>query len=170
MSDEPKQMDPKEPLPQLEVQGSSRDVVEALSASAKRGKLPGYIPAKKGELFRLEAFAAPFESEVLAHADGEQDGRTRLRFELRMKPLMPMVFLVLLLVSVEPGQYFVDKLIPGSWGWWPTWWWYYPLAILGVVAWPFMVKKCARQARGEAQTMVEKVQQVLGAEAVANRE
>lgn len=120
------------------------EVVDALDRAARRGRLSGFRAVPEG--FVLEVFGAPFderlECAVRANGPGASIVPTRRR---ALK--MPVVFAVVLLLTVEPGRYFMDQLIPGEWGWIDTRWWYYPLTILPI---PFMWRTLMRRSKSAA--------------------
>lgn len=145
------------PLPELDTPMDERAVVEALETLAKRGKLAGFRAGTGDELFSVDAFGQPFDYDLIAHAQPGGPG-TRLRFTLRRRSRMPIIAAVLLIVSVEPGRYFVDQLIPGSWNWIPTMWWYYPLTILPIPwIWRSLSRKSIAAAHDHAHEQIGKI-------------
>lgn len=151
------------PLPVLDTDLAPDAVEQALLGLAKRGKLAGYHQKISGGLFRVDAFGQPFDHDLIARAESAK-GRTRLVFSLRRRVKMPIVVAVLLVVSVEPGRYFVDQLIPGSWNWISTMWWYYPLTILPIPwIWRSMSRKSIAAAHDHAHEQIGKIAQAIGA-------
>lgn len=144
------------PLPTLKVELSPEQIAEKLDTAARRGKLAGFDRQGPG-LFSVEAFGQPFDHQLIA--TGEQaDGKTTLRFESKMLLKMPVIFAVVLLTTVWPGVYFMDQLIPGEWGWIPTWWWYLPMAALPLPwVWRSLLRKSNAVAHASSLEMIEKV-------------
>lgn len=60
-----------------------------------------------------------------------------------------------------------DALIPGAWGWWPTWTWYLPLTILPL---PFILPriwaKSGHAARQHADEQIARIAAALEAEVI----
>lgn len=116
-------------------------VVEALDKTARRGKLSGFRAVPDG--FTLEVFGAPFDERLACRVRSREAGS--LIEPVRRRALkMPVIFAIVLILSVEPGRYFMDQLIPGEWGWIDTRWWYYPLTILPI---PFMWRTLSRRSK-----------------------
>lgn len=127
-------------LPAVCADAAPTAVVEALATASKRGRMPGF--KRSGDsTFEAALFGAPFDRVLVGHAEPDGNG-TRVRFSVRTPPLLPWIFAVLLIVSIWPGIVLVDHLIPGDWGWWPTWWWYLPLTIIPTpFTWQWAMKK-----------------------------
>jgi len=159
------------PLPTLVAALPPGAIVDRLETASKRGRLAGFARGGTGPLFRCAAFASPFDHELIASGTPSPGG-TRLTFRVRMLPRMPAIFAALLVVSVWPGVHFVDQLLPASWGWVSehVYWWYLPLALLALLAFPRAVKRSRAAAMGSAHEMIVKVAAELGAhvEAVAS--
>lgn len=125
------------------------EIVSALDAAARRGKLAGFEPGAPGTayLFRAEAFGTPFEGWLLAHATPTPPTTTTpgggpsttLTYSRRLKPLWPWTFALVLLLSVWPGVLLTESLLAAmlptwTWLWKTTWYWYLPLSTLGGIA------------------------------------
>ncbi len=119
-------------------------VVEALDKTARRGKLSGFRVVPQG--FILEVFGAPFDERLECRVRSREGGSV-IEPVRRRALRVPMIFAVVLILSVEPGRYFMDQLIPGEWGWIDTRWWYYPLTVLPI---PFMWRRLSRRSRAAA--------------------
>lgn len=146
------------PLPEVETSLTSAEVIERLRTASKRGRLPGFESPVQGGDFRVAAHGTPFDGVVLGRTEAG-----RVRFEVRRLWMWPVVFAVLLVVSVWPGVYFVDKLIPGEWGWIPTWWWYVPLTALPApFAWRIAMRRSAASIATSAREGVSKIAAELG--------
>lgn len=139
-------------------------VLQRLHTASRRGRLPGFAPGQSDPLFRAAAFATPFDHELLASASPTPDG-LRLTFRLRMLPRMPVIFAAALAASVWPGVHLVDQLIPVSWGWVSThvYWWYLPLALLALLAWPAAVRRSRAAARASALDAITRIAAELDA-------
>jgi hypothetical protein len=128
------------------------EILARLDLASRRGRLPGFSakPAP-GVLFSLELHGRPFDGVLTATAAAAQ-GETRVEYQVRMLPRLPALFVVVLIATVWPGIYFVDRLIPGEWGWipqigtwWPgTWWWYIPITALPL---PLLWRTLMRRSR-----------------------
>lgn len=120
-------------------------VVDALDKAARRGKLSGFRAVPDG--FTLEVFGAPFDERLECTVRAAGAGGTRIEPTLKRALKMPIIFAIVLALSVEPGRYFTDQLIPGEWGWIDTRWWYYPITILPI---PFMWRTLSRRSKAAA--------------------
>jgi hypothetical protein len=154
-------------LPDLAVPMSAEAVLARLDEAARRGKLPGYEPGgPPGVLFRLECPGMPFEAWLDAGTVALSPDGLTLRFSTRFKPLMPWVFVAILVLSVWPGvvvtESLIASIIPGSfWRW--TWWWYLPLTILSAPwAWMVAMKRSRATIAAEAQLSIDALAQILG--------
>lgn len=124
-------------LPVVRTPLSPAAAVEALEARARRGKLAGFTRGEGRGLFSITDFGAPFEYVLNAEAEGiapaenagVETGGTKLRFLVRMKPLMPAIFVVALVTSVWPGVWLTDSLLRTYFTGYDfqTWMWYLPL-------------------------------------------
>jgi hypothetical protein len=123
---------------------SEPEILERLAHAARRGKLPEFAPhGPENALFRASALGHPFDRDLLAWAQREGE-QTRLRFGLHWRSRAPLIYLAIMIATVEPGRYFLDGMIPGSWGWGSIMWWYYPLTIIPI---PFMWLSFVRSSR-----------------------
>ncbi|MFN7021364.1 MAG: hypothetical protein ACK4WH_08575 [Phycisphaerales bacterium] len=143
----------------------SRPEIRArLETAARKGKLPGWRPAEgpageSEEEFAITDFAVPFEHVLVARAETGTDGTT-LRFALRVKPTMPLVYLVVLVATVWPGVWLTDSMLRSYFtGYdWRTWMWYLPLTVPFVpLALASAWKKSRRSAAAEAAHLIAKV-------------
>ncbi|MBL0869452.1 MAG: hypothetical protein IBJ18_02630 [Phycisphaerales bacterium] len=127
----PEVLGPVEPL------GVAMDVgamLDQLEREARKGKLPGFERLSGPWCFEVEAYAVPFTGVMKARAEREGD-RTVLRFETRISPKMPLIWLMILLVTIWPGLPLTENLIEavGPAGWWRyTIWWYLPLSVISL--------------------------------------
>ncbi len=143
-------------LPHVRTKLDMRAVHEVLDTAARRGKLAGYEKTGQNK-FSLDAFGTPFDFDLSARGQRTNE-ITAIRFSTRMRRGMPAIFAVVLLLTVEPGRYFTDQLIPGSWGWINTMYWYYPITILPLpFVWPKLMRKSRESALKHAREQIEKV-------------
>jgi hypothetical protein len=99
---------------ELRTRLSRSDVVARMRALSKAGKLPGFVETRgggDGELFRVAAFATPFDRELIVRADRESEAETTLRWRLRVLPKLPIIMLVVSVLSVWPGVWLTDSMI-----------------------------------------------------------
>ncbi|MCB9846410.1 MAG: hypothetical protein H6811_10550 [Phycisphaeraceae bacterium] len=151
-----------EGLPRVATDLDAAAIVSRLDARARRGKLAGLRHEDRkrdsAALFEVDSLGTPFEHVMGARLEGGE-----IVFSLRRLWKAPVIFAVALLVTIEPGRYFVDQLIPASWGWIDTMWWYYPLTILPI---PFMWRSASRRSRlvamAEAAETIQKIAETTG--------
>lgn len=138
------------------------EIIDRLSQSARRGNLPEFAPGgPENALFRASALGHPFDRDLLAWAE-PVDAGTRLRFGLRWRPQTPAIYAAAMILTVEPGRYFLELMIPGSWGWGSIMWWYYPLTILPIMpSWLYFVRKSRQTTLETARKSHEAIGAVL---------
>lgn len=150
-------IDPRAALPIITTSLSADEVLGALNKASRRGRLPGFEKRDEGS-FVVAAFGDPFDRELVSAIEAGDEGGARVRFRSRLLWKLPGIFIVLVVVSVWPGLPLTDALIPASWGWWPTWWWYLPLVVVPLpFVLPRMWKKSERAARKSAREAIEKI-------------
>lgn len=131
-------------LADIRVSLTKDQVLDRLGQAARRGKLPEFARGgPENALFRASALGHPFDRDLLGWAEPDGDG-VRLRFGVHWRKKAPIIYIAALILTVEPGRYFLDVMIPGSWGWGSIWWWYYPLTIISI---PFMWLSFVRKSR-----------------------
>ncbi len=95
------------------------------------------------------------------------DQGTLLRFDARIKPLIPLIFAVVLAASVWPGVVLTESMIasffPTSTAWRYTWWWYMPLT-LPFAPWAFWsaLKRSRASIHDSAHRAIAKIAGELG--------
>ncbi len=167
-----------EPLPEVRAQQGPEEVVAHLEEAARRGKLPEFEAGGVG-LFSVLAYGTPFDADLIGEVVGDEGAETRrgasghpsgtrLRFRLRFQRRMPVIFGALLVLTVEPGRYFMDEFlatfVPSLHGHIPTWWWWYPPTIISIPwLWRSWMRKSRRTARASALERIETVREILGA-------
>lgn len=152
-------------LPTIKTDLGSDSVKECLSNMSKRGKLPGYQPDEPAGLCSVAAHGTPFDSKLVVH---HQSGN--VRFDCQMLPMMPRVFLLLLIITIWPGLPLTDGFLV-SFDWYnnlmnsigiETWHWYLPLTVLPApFAYRGAIKKSRASAHQSAIETIEKLQAVL---------
>lgn len=149
-------------LPEVRVSLDEAQIVDRLGAAAKRGKLPGFrAPGPRGGLFVVDAFGNPFDRDMEARIEGEGSDR-RLRFSTHLRWPLPVLFAVVLLLTIEPGRWMTDRMIPGEWGWIDTRWWYYPLLIIPMpFLWRSLIRKSYDSAMTHAREQIERIESHL---------
>lgn len=163
--DQPAQPDEQsaDELGDIRVSLTSDQVLEKLGQAARRGKLPEYARGgPENALFRASALGHPFDRDLLGWAQPDGDG-VRLQFGVRWRKKAPIIYIVALIVTVEPGRYFLDVMIPGSWGWGSVMWWYYPLTIISIpFMWLSFVRKSRKSTMESAHESHEAIRAILG--------
>jgi hypothetical protein len=147
------------------------EILARLDTASRRGRLPGFTARpREGILFTLELHGQPFDGLMTASASQTADGGSVLALRWRMRPQLPLLFMAVLIATIWPGVYFMDRLIPGSWtwipafgSWWPaTWWWYIPLTALPLpFAWRVLMRRSRAALEAAAAEAVEKVRKEL---------
>ncbi len=162
-------------LRELRTDRTGPEVIAKLDEAARRGKLAGFH-ATGAAMFEVEAFAVPFEHSLVgtvfgvgpdSGVDAGENGGSGsvVRFEQRMLWRMPLVWLVILLVTIWPGlpltELLIDQIFPAMW-WTYTAYWYLPLTIasLPLTMW-WGLKKSRAMARESAAEMRSKIEGVL---------
>lgn len=123
-----------------------------MEAMSKKGKLAGFERGgPEGADAQFAAHGNPFDGLVLVKA---RDGR--VDFALFMPRKMPVIFGVILALTVWPGLPITDSFLYGFvWyerlmgmaGWLDTWMWYLPLTVIPA---PFMLRSVMRKSRAAA--------------------
>jgi hypothetical protein len=140
-------------------------VLERLGTLSRRGRLPGFEQGGRG-LFSVEAHGHPFDAELIAEAHQADPPGSELRFTLRLRRRMPTTFAAILLLTIWPGVYFMDQLIPGEWGAISrtVYWWYLPLTVVPIPwVWRSMMRKSRASSRREAEEAIRKIGAEVGA-------
>jgi hypothetical protein len=146
-------------LPSVVTELSAEDVVKRLDVASRRGRLAGFERGAGDVLFTVAAHGHPFDGVVSARYVAAGAGG-RLTFETRMLRKLPVIFAVVLVATVWPGVHFMDQLIPGEWGWIPTWWWYIPVTALPI---PFAWRKLMARSRA---SIAEAAREAVGKVAI----
>jgi hypothetical protein len=152
---------------------NTEEVLKRLEKAARRGELPGFErggPAINGAAaaFHAEADAVPFEGMVVAVASPATDGGgTMLTLSVRLKPRMPWIFMISLVLAAYPGVILTGSMLrtlaPGAtWLWDTVWWWYFPLAVVSIpLAFMPALKKSRRLAAASAAEVATTLRKLL---------
>lgn len=153
----------------------TQEILNRLEKASRRGELPGFErggPAINGSAatFHADADAVPFEGIVVAVATPEAQGTgTMLTLSVRLKPRMPWIFLVSLVLAAYPGVILTGSMLrtlaPGAtWLWETVWWWYFPLAVVSIpLAFFPAVNKSRKLAAASAAEVASKIRRLLSA-------
>jgi hypothetical protein len=134
------------------------EILERLRTASKRGRLAGFREGSGEGCFVAAAHGHPFDADLIGACSPGPGGGTRLEFRTRMHRRMPWVFVVILIATVWPGVHFMDGLIPASWGWIPTWWWYMPVTALPLPwVWKGLMRKSRATIRAAAEEAIGKI-------------
>src|SRR5689334_1427784 len=87
-------------LPCLATGLGREEILRKLDGAARRGRLAGFVARSGEDLFEVEAYSAPFEHVLVARADGTEP---RLTFRLQTLRKMPLIFAVVVVLSLWPG-------------------------------------------------------------------
>ena len=143
----------------------SQIIAKAKEAS-KRGRLPGFEERGDRGLFSVVAFASPLDRRLVV-TDQPADAATLLRFKLVLRPLLPIVFIVIAVTTIWPGVWITESMLesyfPGSWIARYTWWWYIPLSALplpwaGISMW----RKSSAEALASAHEAIASIAKEVG--------
>lgn len=128
-----------------------------LDIAARRGRVPGLHAGKGDILFHVDGCGTPFEHHLIARGTPDEGG-TRIGFALERQKRVPAIFAFVLILTVWPGVYFMDQLIPGEWNWIKTEYWYLPLAIVPIPwFWRSTSRKSLKIATEDAASIVQKI-------------
>lgn len=154
-------------LDDIRVSLNEDEALAKLGEAARRGKLPEYRPGgPDGALFSASALGHPFDRDLLAFAKPDNNG-IRFTFGLKWRVKAPIIYMAAMILTVEPGRYFLETMIPGSWGWGSIMWWYYPLTILPIpFAWLSFVRNSRRSTLETARESHAAVLTILGGERI----
>lgn len=147
-----------EPLPAIRTPLSPSQVLEKLSVASRRGRLAGFDRDTTTHSFTALLFSEPFDHTLTAKVDPDPAGGSIIRSTAVMLRRMPVIFAIVLVLTVWPGVWFTDQMIPGQWGWIPTWWWYLPITVIPLPwVWIKLMKKSKTGAGISAHEVLTKV-------------
>lgn len=147
-------------LPRIETSLNHDQVYARLLKLSKQGKLAGFRHEKGAADAVVDAHGNPFDSDLLVHHAGSS-----LEFEVKMRAKLPVVFAILLVLTVWPGLPLTDSfLLTFGWyerlvsGWLETWMWYLPMTVLPIpFVWRTSMMKSTRSAHEHALETIEKI-------------
>lgn len=152
-------------LPSIPTALTADEVKQRLSKLSKQGKLAGFELNEPGALCSVAAHGTPFDSKlIITHKDDA------LSCVCSMLPMMPRIFVLLLVVTVWPGLPLTDGFLVSfdwytglmSWIGIDTWHWYLPLTILPIpFAFRASMMKSKTSAHQSALEVIEKIKSVL---------
>ncbi len=127
--------------------------------------MPGWTGESSASgLFDVADFGRPFESNMIAEVESESPGCTKLRFSLRAKPAVPLIFFLGLVLSVWPGVWLTDSMLRSYFtGYdYKTWMWYLPMTV-PFVPWGMWSawKKSRASAFNEALDILDKISAIV---------
>lgn len=150
------------PLPAIDSPLAVEEVLSRLGALAKRGKLAGFARSASPDLFEVSAFGPPFDYRLIAAAERAPSG-TRLRFRIALMKKLPIIFALVVIVSIWPGVWLTDSMLRTYFSWytmsfWGTCAWYMPLTVLPLPwMWKKMVVGSRAAANADARELIGKI-------------
>ena len=153
-------------LPSVATGARADDSLRRLEAASRRGRLPGFAPRPAGGgLFTAAAHGHPFDGILTAH----HEPGVRLAFRVTLLRRMPLVFAVILALTIWPGAYCMDELVSQLGLWrpehpWLTYEWYLPLTIVPIPwIWRATIRSSRRSALEHARETIARIAAELGA-------
>lgn len=171
-------------LPRLRAPMPPQRLVAVLDEAAKRGKLPEFEPGGEAPasgpgqpLFTMLAYGTPWDADLIGEVEaaggGEGaepgGGQTTVRYRLQIRRRMPVIFAITLVLTVEPGRYFMDELLatffPALHGHVPTLWWWYPVTIIPIPwLWRGWVRKSRKTTGANARERIGQMAEIVAGE------
>lgn len=146
-----------QPLPELRTPLSPGQILDRLTTASRRGRLAGFERGADGGSFSAALFSEPFDHLLTARLEPSTGG-TIIRSQARMLKKNPVIFILVMAFTIWPGVRLTDAMIPGSWNWIPTAWWYLPITIIPLPwVWVKLMKKCRAAAGVSAHEVLTKV-------------
>lgn len=149
------------PLPVIRSPLTPAAALERLATASKRGRLAGFERGAEPNTFTASIFSEPMDHLLLARIEASQDGGSVIRSTARMLKKMPIIFAATLILTIWPGVYLTDVMIPGEWGWIATWIWYLPLTVIPT---PWIWKSLMKKSRKGASLYVHELLTKIAAE------
>jgi hypothetical protein len=158
-----------ETFPEIRTNMKPDEVGDTLRKMSKRGKLAGYQASDRVGSAVADAHGTPFDSDLLI-TWGTQDDETQVSFGISMRRKMPIVFALILVITIWPGLPLTDSFMQ-SFGWYErlmgesieTWMWYLPMTVLPApFVWRTSIMKSKASAYQHALETVEKIRVALG--------
>lgn len=147
---------------------SVEDAVGVMRSMSKRGKLAGFEHKGGGDV-AVAAHGTPFDSELRLLVKDDGVGST-VRGGVVLKPMMPALFALILIVTVYPGLPLTDSFLR-IFPWYEnlmgssveTWMWYVPLTVIPApFAWRGAIKKSKMSAHAHATETFARICAALG--------
>lgn len=137
-------------------------VADKAQQLARKGKLPGF--ERRGDAFTFAGFGEPFDYVVTARPDANG-----ISFHASVHRKLPLVFAVVILLSIWPGSWLTDSMLRSYFTWynfasWITYAWYIPLTVVPLL-WiiPRMARKSRQAAFAHAQEQIQTLRAALAA-------
>ena len=151
----------------------SETLAGTLAKAGTRGRLPGFV-AQSGDSFRVDCNAVPFEYRLIGQIEDRKGVGSVVRLRLVRRKLMPIIFVIVIALSIWPGVWLTDSIMGVYWsaysGWsaampWLTYAWYLPITVLPLPwMWRSFVRKSQSQAGESATKLLTAIQRELGIE------
>ena len=154
-------------LPALKTKLDRDGVMRCLDAAARKGKLAGLERRDPPEVFEVEAYSTPFDHVLVASATPDGSG-TKLTFRPRLLTKVPLIYAVVIIVSVWPGLPLTHSMLVTYFSryshvaTWVTAAWYLPLTVLPFL-WliPKWLKRSAKEAHEASREQILKLRDLL---------
>ncbi len=154
------------PLPGVRSGLLAAEILSRLNTVSRRGKLAGYV-ARGAAKIEVAAFGEPFDHDLRGVIEASSGvggegavGGSEIRFSLHMRPKLPVIYVLLIAVSVWPGVWLTHSMLVTYFSWYTiqTWWWYIPLTV-GPLFWmvPRMITKSRVAVRVSALEQIKKI-------------
>src|SRR5690606_7289695 len=132
-------------------------------------------PDSSEPLFTMLAYGTPWDADLIGEVESTEgqgeNGQTTVRYRLQIRRRMPVIFAALLVLTVEPGRYFMDEFLatftPSLHGHIPTLWWWYPLTIIPIPwLWRRALRKTRKTTAENARERIGQMAEIVGGEVV----
>ena len=153
---------------------SPHEVLDALTALSRRGKLPGFTRLQDASpdgrsaepgVFRADVFGLHYDRELIGTVAATDAGST-ITFESKLKRKMPIIVITVFILCIWPGTWLTDSMLVTYFGWYPsngwfTYAWYVPLMLLSIPLLMKQYKTSMAMAHAESKDVVEKVKEAV---------
>lgn len=146
------------------------EAMRRLRSLATKGKLPDFETpedSSAGALhdpsFRVLVFGTPYDRLLIGRIAPDGSGGSRVEFASRLRPKLPVVFVVVVLLSLWPGVWLTHSMLVTYFSWYriQTWWWYIPLTLLVIPALWKQFRKSEGLAAQETDRLVRTIAQAI---------
>lgn len=165
-------------LPTLSVQMTPEQVLACLDKASRKGRLAGFGRGTGEILCIVDAWGTPFDGELRVQSAEAAQG-LELRFHVAMRRKMPIVFGVVLALTVWPGVMLTDSMLKLWFDWYYTWTqielfqiagfdaltylWYLPLTLFPLPwIWRSLMARSRATMEVSAHEMIGKIAMELG--------